>query len=102
MDSERTDTVTSHQCVRPDSGTDDQPWRCPKCGFLWEPLPPTAARPEPARIRINRNAAFIVAAIITGITCLGALAVSPEAFTVAISIVMFACLVWAGWHVSRL
>jgi hypothetical protein len=31
--------LSSHQCVRPTSENDTEPWRCPDCGMLWEPLP---------------------------------------------------------------
>ncbi|GAA2861462.1 nitrogen fixation-related uncharacterized protein [Nonomuraea rubra] len=33
--------MTGHQCVRPDTHNTD-PWRCPDCGTLWEPLPAAA------------------------------------------------------------
>lgn len=34
----RNHTLSAHQCTRPDTDHAD-PWRCPDCGTLWEPLP---------------------------------------------------------------
>jgi hypothetical protein len=46
---EGTTSVTDHPCTPPAAAEDGQPWRCPDCGQLWEPLPQQPAdHVEPA------------------------------------------------------
>ncbi|AQZ64200.1 unnamed protein product [[Actinomadura] parvosata subsp. kistnae] len=83
-----------HQCMRPDSMS-HQPWQCPECGILWEPLPLTAVvpPPEPERARMSRNTLVVVLSIAAGVVCLGAAFISMEAFSIAVAGVILVALI---------
>jgi hypothetical protein len=56
--------LSTHQCARPDSASDTEPWRCLDCGMLWEPLPPEPATQSKPKRDINWPATVAVACLI--------------------------------------
>ncbi|GAA3699732.1 hypothetical protein GCM10022224_077110 [Nonomuraea antimicrobica] len=77
--------MNEHQCDRTAASATD-PWTCPECGTMWEPLPATATAPAPTPISFTRNGAIIAVFLVAGVVLLGALAVSYTAFTVALGV----------------
>lgn len=88
----RDDTLSTHQCLRPEDAT--QPWRCPDCGLLREPLPPAPAEAAKRKISVSKNTVIVLGAVAAGAVCVAAPAVSEEAFTVAMCAVILVCLVY--------
>jgi len=92
--------LSTHQCLRPQGAT--EPWRCPDCGLLWEPLPSAPVEAPKRRISISHDTVIVVSCVAGGVLCVGALAVSLEAAIVAMAAVGLVALVYAFRLISRL
>ncbi|MEV4175249.1 hypothetical protein [Nonomuraea sp. NPDC049709] len=77
------------------------PWCCPECGSLWEPLPVAPTPRTPARIHLTWNGIVIVGFTVAGAVLLSALAISVTAFTVLIGVGGLALVALMSWGLIR-
>lgn len=93
----------SHDCARPDTAGDIEPWRCPECGMLWETLPPAQApRSKPKRA----SSTPVVVALVAYSGWMGAsvwaiLAISPVAGIASMGCLIVIAVAVAYWQKAR-
>ncbi|MFI6594964.1 hypothetical protein ACIBHX_01880 [Nonomuraea sp. NPDC050536] len=73
----RNDTLSSHQCARPDTAG-NEPWRCPDCSMLWESLPSAPVAPSKPKRVINKGGVAVLVGSGVG-AYVGALMLLPPA-----------------------
>ncbi|MEU6716510.1 hypothetical protein ABZ897_34020 [Nonomuraea sp. NPDC046802] len=85
--------MSAHRCAPPAAMTGgDQPWTCPGCGRLWEPLP---ASPVARLKQAGGNGVVIGGAIACGVACFAAWAISVEVLAIVVAAICLGVLVLA-------
>lgn len=84
-------STAPHHCVRPEPAGHTEPWRCPDCGMLWEPLPPEPIKQARPRRTVNKRVLVAVGVSIAGAGAAGgaALLLTPS---IAVLVVFLAAI----------